>query len=223
MDKQLILHKLQKYQTKLRNNPTNYIYQQKVTHYGHMIGGVNTDTDNWMLLDYKSTGEKYIGDNIDIRDGIYDLSTNNNNFLLFFTETIKKDGTKIYTDLRIQVNKKTKIDPQQKPISNEEKLRHNNEQSRLQNEKQTTNDTEKIYYIGTVFNNNNNNYKILHIIFPPLHHVHLRKIKFIILNMTTNKRIETESISPYLENKVISRKASTQSFDRNPITKTKKL
>jgi hypothetical protein len=39
MDKQVILHKLQKYQTKLRSNPSNYIYQQKVTYYGHMSGG----------------------------------------------------------------------------------------------------------------------------------------------------------------------------------------
>jgi hypothetical protein len=39
MDKQVISYKLQKYQQKLRNNPTNYIYQQKYSYYGNMAGG----------------------------------------------------------------------------------------------------------------------------------------------------------------------------------------
>ena len=40
MDKQVISYKLQKYQTKLRSNPSNNVYQQKVTQYGKMVGGI---------------------------------------------------------------------------------------------------------------------------------------------------------------------------------------
>jgi hypothetical protein len=55
MDKQVILHKLQKYQTKLRNNPSNYVYQQKVTQYEHMIGGGGTPwrTNNMVEYTYR--------------------------------------------------------------------------------------------------------------------------------------------------------------------------
>jgi hypothetical protein len=58
MDKQVILHKLQKYQTKLRSNPTNYIYQTKVTQYKHMIGGGG----GWRMIEgpINKTGKNFI-------------------------------------------------------------------------------------------------------------------------------------------------------------------
>ncbi len=49
MEKEVILYKLQKYQTKLNNNPNNIIYQQKVTYYGSMIGG-----DNWVMQKFNN-------------------------------------------------------------------------------------------------------------------------------------------------------------------------
>ncbi len=39
MDKELLLHKLQKYEKKLLREPYNYIYQQKAKQYIFMIGG----------------------------------------------------------------------------------------------------------------------------------------------------------------------------------------
>jgi hypothetical protein len=36
-----ILYKLRKYQLKLNSNPANAVYQRKIEHYEHMIGGVN--------------------------------------------------------------------------------------------------------------------------------------------------------------------------------------
>ena len=40
MDKQIYLYKLNKYKLKLESQPYNVIYQQKVTHYEHMSGGL---------------------------------------------------------------------------------------------------------------------------------------------------------------------------------------
>jgi hypothetical protein len=46
MDKQMILHKLNKYKLKLESQPNNIIYQNKVTHYGNMVGGMSWERND---------------------------------------------------------------------------------------------------------------------------------------------------------------------------------
>jgi hypothetical protein len=85
MDNEVNLHKLQKYRLKLRSNPSNYVYQQKVTYYGNMMGGENIFRNCKFWKPVYDNKDKTIYNYGKLFVNIYHNNNNNN----FYIGTVK--------------------------------------------------------------------------------------------------------------------------------------
>ncbi len=86
MNNNLIVYKLEKYQIKLRNNPSNYIYQNKVKHYREMIGGGVIINELTVLDIYSKILEIYL-----LQKEIYNVISESNYLLDISIANIKYD------------------------------------------------------------------------------------------------------------------------------------